>query len=1068
MASEIIQLHSEQEEYEVGSLMEILEDEDNNIDLEDILAGTLDNKFYQYNGNVPNYGYTSSTFWVRMTFENRTANEEWMLEIAYPPHDSLELYTKSGDGDFHYSKTGDQLPFSEREVHHRNFIYNLSIAPGSRETYYLKVESDGSMQLPVTLWPPDQFNQKSQLEYILLGIYYGFGLIMIFYHLFLFFSLRLSSYFWYVLFIASLMFLHFTLNGLAYQFFWTEQPWWNHHAILFFIVMTNMPALFFTKSFLNTAFYIPKLNKIINGVIILQPVFIIMLFISYELSLDIIMVATIGIILLIIIPTAILSWRRGYAPTKYFFFGWITFLLGTVVSSLADMGILPINFVTKYASQLGSAVEIALFSLALGGKIRQLRLEKQAAEETALKSQELAVSHLRKANELKDEFLANTSHELRTPLHGMIGLAESIREKDGLNEEMQHNISLIISSGRRLTHLIEDLLDASKLNHHEVNLEVVRVDLKKLADMVCTVSESMNNNKSITIRNDITEDMPPVAGDKNRLQQIFYNLIGNAIKYTESGEIILTAEPAKDEVVVSIKDTGIGISEEDVERIFDSFTRGSNIDDKSVHGTGLGLRITEQLVDLHGGKIEIASNVGEGTVVSFTVPIFQERHRGDVITFPGAGAYAPYEHLRMEVPAKEKDGPSLGKILIADDEPVNIQVLMNHLSTVGYVLKVAIDGEEVLHYLENDRSYDLVILDVMLPKLSGLDAAKKIREQFSLTELPILMLTARSQMEDIITAFEAGANDYLTKPTSKEELLARTKTLLSLKLTMEEVVKVNKELKYLNQSLESQVAERTEELELRTDELRIMEKSRRQLMSNISHELGTPMTSVRGYVKAMLDGVVDGNDENYLTIVYQKILVIDRLIQDLYDLSRLEARRVSFRRQEVTTEELQHMLISKYEMDVKYHGIDFRIYNDLGQESSQESVIIDPDRLDQVMQNLIFNAIRFTDANGTIEVHIRKLKGGKKYNLPAALAKKAPLLHVSVRDNGEGISDEAIDYIFDRFFREEKSRIEKDTHSGLGLAISKEIIEAHQGHIWAESKSGEGSIFHFVLPLESK
>jgi signal transduction histidine kinase len=1063
MASGIILLDSGQEEYNLGSVMELLEDEDNSIGLEEILSGSLDDQFYQYEGDVPNYGYTSSQFWVRMTFENRTSIEEWLLEIAYPPHDSIELYTETDGGEFHYSETGDQLPFREREVHHRNFIYELDIPSSSQKTYYMKVKSDGSMQLPVRLWSDDQFFQKSLIEYILLGIYYGFGLIMVFYHLFLFFSLRLSSYLWYVLFIVSLMFMNFTLNGLAYQYIWSEASWWNHRAILFFILSTNMAALLFTRSFINTKFYLPKMDKVIKGAVFLQPVFMVILFLDYEIALNIIMVVTICLVAFITMPSVILTWRRGYAPAMYFFFGWVTFYVGAVVSSIADMGLLPITILTTYAAQIGSLIGITLFSLALGEKIRQLRQEKNAAEESALKSQELAVRHLKKANQLKDEFLANTSHELRTPLHGIIGIAESIKDRAGLNEELQHNISLIIKSGRRLTHLIEDLLDASKLKHHEVNLEVTKINLKELADMVCAVAQSMNRSKPITIRNDIKEALPPVAGDKNRLQQILYNLIGNAIKYTDIGEIVLTAERAKNEVIVSIKDTGIGISDEDMEHIFDSFTRGTNIENRSIKGTGLGLRIARQLVELHGGKIDIHSALGEGTVVSFTIPLFRKENKNEVIGV--FQQYTPYEQAAAKVVMQKEKDTALGKILIADDEPINIQVLLNHLSAAGYELKVATDGEQVLDYLQKDGFYDLIILDVMLPKLSGFEAAKKIRKQFSLTELPILMLTARSQTEDITTAFEAGANDYLTKPTSKEELLTRAKTLLSLKQTMEEVVKVNTELKYLNHSLESQVALRTEELELRTDELERMEKSRRQLMSNISHELGTPMTSVRGYIKAMLDGVADRNDEKYLRIVYQKILVIDRLIKDLYELSRLEARRVGFKWQQLTAEELLNNIISKYEMDVKENDIDFRIYNELGKDSSKEIVRIDPDRLDQVMHNLIFNAIRFTGASGTIEIHIKKIKGGEEPELPKALAERKALLKISVRDNGRGIADEAAEHIFERFYQEEKTRSEKDNHSGLGLSISKEIIETHLGHIWVESEFGKGSIFHFVLPL---
>src|SRR5699024_6941845 len=185
--------------------------------------------------------------------------------------------------------------------------------------------------------------------------------------------------------------------------------------------------------------------------------------------------------------------------------------------------------------------------------------------------------------------------------------------------------------------------------------------------------------------------------------------------------------------------SGIGMSEKDKMHIFDSFTRGSNIEDRSEKGAGLGLRITKQLVELHGGRIEVESALGEGTNVSFSIPIFKEEEIGVRHYFTSS------EQAGTSVLLHHENPEPLGKILIADDEPVNIQVLLNHLSMAGYQIKVADDGVKVLDELRNNRSYDLVILDVMLPKISGFDAAKKIRGQFSLTDLPILMLTARSQ-----------------------------------------------------------------------------------------------------------------------------------------------------------------------------------------------------------------------------------------------------------------------------------------------------------------------------------
>ncbi|MFC4022276.1 ATP-binding protein [Oceanobacillus longus] len=1062
-------LEEGKESYPLGSVVELLEDKEEQWDIEDIASGILDDHFFHYPGDVPSYGYTESTFWARITLSNHSPEEDWLLDMTYPPHDWVGLYTPTGDNGFSLRETGDHLPFLTRDIHHRNFVYKLTIPQGEMVTYYLQVDTAGSMQLPMTLWSEDDFHKKSLVEYILLGIYFGFGLIMIFYNLFLFISIRFTSYLWYVLFILSLMLCHFTLNGLAFQYLWPEMTWWNNRAILFFMASANISAMLFTKSFLQLKTNTPKLHKLINIFILIQPILIVILSVSYKLALNLIMGSTIGLVL-IVITAAILCWKNGYVPAKYFFFGWVIFLIGVTCSSLADMGLIPVTFLTKYASQLGSGIEIILFSFALGEQINRLRQGKEAAEQHARQSQELAVKHLQQANKIKDEFLANTSHELRTPLHGMIGIAESLRDGPGVDTRINQNLSLIITSGKRLTHLINDLLDVSKLNHHELELDIEPVSLRELAEVTCTVSSTISSAKQVAIRNLIPDTLPPVAADENRLQQILYNLIGNAIKYTDSGEITLFAVTKEKEIIVSIQDTGIGISEQDLEIIFASFERGSNLKDRFSIGTGLGLTITKQLIDLHDGDIMIQSTLGKGTTVSFSIPIYQGMKQllKHVVSNSTSHLQQPTP-IQDELAALSATEDQQQRILIADDEVVNIQVLLNHLSTAGYQVVIAYDGEHALDLLAGKTSFDLVILDVMLPRHSGFEVAKKLREQYTLTELPILILTARSQTEDIVTAFEMGANDYLAKPCSKEELLSRVKTLLSLKQMMEEVVSINKELSHLNRSLEAKVKKRTKELQISTEQLSRTEGARKQLMSNISHELGTPMTSVKGYVKAMMDGVVDSNDHSYLKIVYQKILFIDRLIQDLYELSRLESGQISFRWREQAAGDLPAILLQKYEIDVIAHEITFEIQDELKGTEHMELVTIDIDRIDQVLQNLIFNAIRFIGKSGLIEITLKKTNSVPVQHDEVGKSREPTpdhsFLQISVRDTGKGMLPEELPLIFDRFYQADKLSKEKSNNTGLGLSISKQIMEYHQGYLWVESKVGKGSTFHITLPL---
>src|SRR5690625_3394846 len=226
---------------------------------------------------------------------------------------------------------------------------------------------------------------------------------------------------------------------------------------------------------------------------------------------------------------------------------------------------------------------------------------------------------------------------------------------------------------------------------------------------------------------------------------------------------------------------------------------------------------------------------------------------------------------------------------------INIQVLVNHLGLEGYHVSTAIHGKDVFELI-NKNTYDLVILDIMMPDISGYDICKKLRETHSLMELPILMLTAKGQVHDKMLAFQAGANDYLVKPTDKQELLSRVKTLL-------EVKSLNEELKQINLHLEQKVLERTKDLKVANENLIEMEASRGQLLANIAHELGNPIALINNYIQSLQQGLIEINDEHYEQLVKDKINMLDRLIADLYDLSAVESQEVNFNYKETNIHE---------------------------------------------------------------------------------------------------------------------------------------------------------------------
>lgn len=420
-------------------------------------------------------------------------------------------------------------------------------------------------------------------------------------------------------------------------------------------------------------------------------------------------------------------------------------------------------------------------------------LEVKVQERTAELAQ--ANAELKQVNRLKDEFIANTSHELRTPLNGIIGIAESLI--DGVTGILPHitqdNLGLIVASGKRLAALINDILDFSTLRQRDIILRQQPVRLHDVVAMVVALSKGAVRYKPVQLINQVATDLPWVQADSDRLQQILHNLIGNAVKFTETGEVIVTATQSPDDpekkMVITVMDTGVGIAPDKLDRIFESFEQADGSVTRKYGGTGLGLAITKQLVAQHGGEIWVESVVGVGSKFHFTLPLATEAElaaaatpeplkpldfslwEGDLTALPDVEATTEQitlaEHQRFQ-------------ILIVDDEPVNLQVLYNHLALEDYAITQATGGEDVFRVIEAGFRPDLILLDVMMPNMTGYEVTCKLREQFSANELPILMLTAKDQVSDLIEGLGVGANDYLSKPIAKKELLARIKTHLQL------------------------------------------------------------------------------------------------------------------------------------------------------------------------------------------------------------------------------------------------------------------------------------------------
>jgi two-component system, sensor histidine kinase ChiS len=400
---------------------------------------------------------------------------------------------------------------------------------------------------------------------------------------------------------------------------------------------------------------------------------------------------------------------------------------------------------------------------------------------------------LKQANKLKDEFLANTSHELRTPLHGIIGLADSMLDgvTGELTPEQALNLSLIDVSGRRLANMVNDILDFSRLKHRDIQLIKKPLDMATITRVVFMLLAPLVEKKDLKLINRIEPGTPPAFADEDRMEQIMYNLVGNAVKFTDSGTISVSAAVENGQLAVTVSDTGIGIVQDKQARIFKSFEQADGSTERRFRGSGLGLAVTRKLVELHGGRIRVESEPGKGSAFIFTVPVSSDRpaepgidtktrqmEREDRLSsiLPDAIGEIPQKPVvSVEPGALEK------KILIVDDEPVNLQVIKNQLAGKQFFISMVTSGAEAILAVESDPGFDLVLLDIMMPGMSGYEVCRQLRKKYAANELPILMLTAKNRVEDLVAGFHAGANDYLAKPFSKDELLARVDTQLYLK-----------------------------------------------------------------------------------------------------------------------------------------------------------------------------------------------------------------------------------------------------------------------------------------------
>jgi signal transduction histidine kinase/DNA-binding response OmpR family regulator len=416
---------------------------------------------------------------------------------------------------------------------------------------------------------------------------------------------------------------------------------------------------------------------------------------------------------------------------------------------------------------------------------------------------ERARAFAEEADAAKSSFLSTVSHELRTPLTSVLGFAKIIKRR--LEErifpliqtddrrviqtlqQVGDNLNVVVSEGERLTRLIDDVLDLAKIEAGKLEWHMDQVSVGEVIDQATAATSSLFEQRGLQLVKEIAPDLPAVTGDSNRLVQVVINLISNAVKFTDTGSVTCRAALRGDEIVVSVIDTGMGIASADHPKVFERFKQvGDTLTDKP-KGTGLGLPICREIVDHHGGRIWVESEIGHGSTFSFTLPV-QSPEAGAPRPGGAVELAALIRQLREQVvvttPRTTERQP---RVLVVDDDANIRELLTQELTEAGYEVNVAGDGREALDVVRRDRP-DLIVLDVMMPEMNGFDVAAVLKNDPQTMDIPIVIL---SIVQDRERGFRIGVDRYLTKPIDTEVLFREIGALIGQRKSHRRVLVVD-------------------------------------------------------------------------------------------------------------------------------------------------------------------------------------------------------------------------------------------------------------------------------------
>jgi len=711
-----------------------------------------------------------------------------------------------------------------------------------------------------------------------------------------------------------------------------------------------------------------------------------------------------------------------------------------------------VELVRETGERIWAAIERARAEVALRESEIQ-RIQEQAAREEERQRAE----SLRELDRAKTVFFSNISHEFRTPLTLLLApLQDALSDRTNpLVPPQRERLELAHRNSLRLLKLVNTLLDFSRIEAGRMGAVYEPTDLAMLTTELASVFRSAIERAGLRLIIDCPPLPEPVYVDRQMWEKIVLNLLSNALKFTFEGEIAVRLHPESgNRVVLQIQDTGTGIPPEELPHLFERFyqVRGAKV--RTHEGSGIGLALVHELIRLHGGTVDASSTVGQGTCFTIAIPFGTEHLPSDRIqatpnlASTALGAAAPYvEEAERWLPKAENRGaqlcapttPSNARILLVDDN-ADMRDYLTRILDDRFQVEAVADGAAALAAAQ-ERVPDLVLSDVMMPGLDGFGLLQALRANPQTREIPIILLSARAGEESVVSGLEVGADDYLIKPFSAQELVSRANAHLQMSQLRSEALR----------------QERT------------ASRRKDELLATVSHELNTPLVAILGWTR-----LLRANPSNQsmlmksLDTIERNATLQAKLIQDLLDISRIAAGKLRLSQDPVELKSAIENAIAavktaaiakdihlQYKAGCQESGTssDCLRHTEGERENANVYVLGDRDRLHQIVCNLLSNAIKFTPESGSVTVTLSTLA-----------SENSTYAQIRVTDTGIGIPADFLPHVFDRFRQAEGAISAKGL--GLGLAIARHLVELHNGTIHAESLGvGQGATFTVQLPI---